>query len=248
MLTIVDADSLIFFSLPKKDSNSTFEDCLNELNNRINDILFKTKADKYILCLTEGKCFRYKKWKYANDYKSSRRDNVLHPFYYSLKEYMKQNYATVSVKELEADDLVSIYAYECREDYTIASIDKDVLGQIPGIHYNYRTAEFQETRVEDIEYNIFRQVLTGDAVDSVYGIQGIGIKTADKLFSKRQDYYHIVLEQYVKRYGVYEGINRFYENYSLIYMLKSFEEVRKEVGLELKLPNYGEVEQSGRNW
>jgi 5'-3' exonuclease len=83
-----------------------------------------------------------------------------------------------------------------------------------------------------------------DTIDGIFGIRGIGEKTAKKLFENRQDYYHVVLEEYVKSYGVYEGINRFYENYSLIRLLTSFEDVRREVGLELELPNFEEIGKS----
>lgn len=247
MLTIIDGDSLVFFSLPKKhQENPTLEDCLDELRARINDILVKTNATKYIICITEGRCFRYKKWKFSPNYKDNRKDNKFHPFFYAIKEYMKQNFNVVSCKDLEADDLVVIYANECKEEYTVCSVDKDVLGQVSGIHYNYRKAQFQETKESEIQYNIWKQVLTGDIVDGVFGIRGIGSKTADKLFENRQDYYHVVLEQYVKYYGIYEGINKFYENYSLIRLLTSFDDVKREVGLELELPKFEEVGKSER--
>lgn len=242
MVTIIDGDSLIFLSLPKKNQeNPSYENCLLELHSRINDILIKTKADKYVICITEGKCFRYKKWKFSSNYKANRQDIKINPMYYSLKEYMKQNFNVVSYRELEADDLVSVYANECNEPYTVCSVDKDVIGQVAGIHFNYRNNTFIETKTEEIEFNTWKQVLVGDTIDGVYGIRGIGDKTANKLFEGRLDYYHVVLEQYVKTYGVYEGINRFYENYSMIYLLKSFDDVKREVGLDLELPNFQEV-------
>ena len=249
MLTIIDGDSLIYLSLPKKNQeNVTYEYCIAEMTNRINDILVKTNATKYIICLTEGKCFRYKDWKYATDYKANRKnkDNKSNvpPIFYAMKEHLKQNFNSYWVKELEADDLVSIIAYECKEPYTVCSIDKDVIGQIPGIHFNYRNQVFIETKEEEIQYNTWKQVLTGDLIDGIYGIRGIGESTAKKLFNNRQDYYHVVLEQYVKVYGIYEGINRFYENYSLIYLLKSFDEVKREVAIDMKMPKFKEIGES----
>jgi len=247
MVAIIDGDSLIYFSLPKKDQeNKSYENCVLELHSRFYDLIKKTGATKYVICITEGRCFRYKKWKFASSYKLNRKDLKINPIFYALKEYMKQTFNVVSYKDLEADDLVAVYANECKEKYTVCSIDKDVLGQVEGIHFNYRTSSFIQTKKEDIEYNTWKQVLIGDAIDGIYGISGIGEKTAKKLFEGRNDYYHVVLEQYVKNYGVYEGINRFYENYSLIYLLKSFEEVKREVGLELELPNFEEIKINGR--
>ncbi len=247
MLTIIDGDSLIYLSLPKKNQeDTTYERCLLEMNERINEILITTKATKYIICLTEGKCFRYKDWKYATNYKENRKNNGsnIPPIFFAMKEHLKRNYNTMWMHQLEADDLVSVIAYECNEDYTVCSMDKDVIGQIPGIHYNYGKRMFIETRKDEIEYNTFKQVLTGDTIDGIYGIRGIGDATAIKLFNNRQDYYHVVLEQYVKVYGIYEGINRFYENYSLIYLLKSFKEVEREVGIKMEMPKFEYIAES----
>jgi 5'-3' exonuclease len=240
MLAIIDGDSLIYFSLPKKqDEASTYENCLIELQSRINEILTITKATKYVICITEGRCFRYNRWKFASNYKANR-ESSKPPMFYALKEYMKQNYNVISQKELEADDLVSIIANECNEPYTVCSIDKDVLGQVEGIHFNYRNKTFVETKKEEIDYNIFKQVLIGDTIDGVYGIRGIGEVTAKKLL-ENGNYLNVVLEQYIKTYGTHEGLVRFYENYTLIRLLRSFEDVQREVGLKIEMPNFRDV-------
>lgn len=55
----------------------------------------------------------------------------------------------------------------------ICSIDKD-LRMIPGKHYNFVTGEFFE--IEELEglYNFYEQLLIGDRVDNIIGVNGIG--------------------------------------------------------------------------
>ena len=55
---------------------------------------------------------------------------------------------------MEADDLVSIWAYEAidnNEEYVICGIDKDLL-QIPGQHYNYGKDTWQLVNEKDISW------------------------------------------------------------------------------------------------
>lgn len=75
-----------------------------------------------------------------------------------------------------------------------------------------------------------------DTTDNVKGIQGVGEKTSLKLLqnNKALDKLNICLKEYIKRYGsVYQGINRFFETFSMVYLLKSFREVERETGIKL---------------
>lgn len=90
------------------------------------------------------------------------------------------NKGAVASTGMEADDLVSIWAYEAREkdeQYVICGIDKDLL-QIPGNHYNYNKNTW--TFIDDniANYNLMIQCLTGDTTDNIKGIKGIGPKKA----------------------------------------------------------------------
>ncbi|MDD9803164.1 MAG: hypothetical protein OXU53_11530, partial [Deltaproteobacteria bacterium] len=108
------------------------------------------KAIKATMLDIEAQCFasemkvavkghgNFRKDLYAN-YKSNRvtKDDIKDYLNYGHK-HMLEKYDAVQADGMEADDLVSIWAYEAREEevpYVIAGIDKD-LKQIPGNHYN----------------------------------------------------------------------------------------------------------------
>lgn len=81
---------------------------------------------------------------------------------------------------MEADDLVSIWAWESRlkgEDYVVAHIDKD-LNCIPGKHYHYRENTVYEVSEEFARVHYYEQILKGDPTDNIPGAKGIGDKRA----------------------------------------------------------------------
>ena len=98
---------------------------------------------------------------------------------------MVDEYQAVMADGMEADDLVSIWAYEARElelPYCVVGIDKDLL-QIPGNHYNFNKQEGQFVDDDTANLNLMLQCLTGDSTDNIPGIKGIGPKKADKILS-----------------------------------------------------------------
>jgi len=129
---------------------------------------------------------------------------------------------------MEADDLVSIWAYEARErkeQYVICGIDKDLL-QIPGNHYNYNKATWQFIDDETAHYNLMLQCLTGDTTDNIMGLKGIGPKKGAKLlegvssaelWSKVQDLW--------KEHGYHQ--EQCLTSYNLLRMLTTWEEYEK---------------------
>ena len=89
----------------------------------------------------------------------------------------------IPADNMEADDLVCIWAYEAREaedQYVICGIDKD-LKQIPGNHYNYGKDTWDFIDDDTGHYNLMLQCLTGDNTDGIPGLKGIGPKKAEKI-------------------------------------------------------------------
>ena len=123
------------------------------------------------------------------------------PVHYELiREYLASAWGCVVVEEQEADDAIGIAAYEFKdpEDYLIMSIDKD-LDMLRGWHYNfikdskYLIDEYQAIR------NFYKQILTGDRVDNIVGLKGIGPKKAEKILQdclNEKDLYQAVLDAY----------------------------------------------------
>lgn len=233
MIALIDGDSLLFFSLPKKDVYKTVEECVESLNDRIYNILNTVKAKEYVIFLTGSKNYRKKHWKYSYDYKKTRKDIKLPPVFHYLREYLLQNWNVYTHPNLEADDLVTYYKSIYNDKAVICSPDKDVLFQNVGMHFNYGKMQFIENTERESNYFLWKQIAMGDAGDSVGGIKGVADKTVDKWFKKitdENDYQKIVISEYISRYGIHEGINRFFETFSMVYLLKTDQEMMLEIG------------------
>ena len=98
----------------------------------------------------------------------------------------------------EADDSIAIAHTESNYTTVIASIDKDFL-QLPGKHWNFVKKEMTEVNEAEALLNFYRQVLTGDRVDNIIGLKGIGPVKADKILANctsRAEMYLACIEAY----------------------------------------------------
>ena len=77
---------------------------------------------------------------------------------------------------MEADDLLAIWQTE--NPGVIVSVDKDML-QVKGLHFNIRDWKYQWVTEDEADYLLMKQVLTGDSVDNIKGLAGIGPVKAD---------------------------------------------------------------------
>ena len=82
----------------------------------------------------------------------------------------------------EADDSIAIEHTARNYESVIASIDKDFL-QLRGNHWNFVKKEMTFVTEEEAIKNFYRQVLTGDRVDNIIGLKGIGPVKADKILA-----------------------------------------------------------------
>tara|TARA_R110000744_G_scaffold93772_2_gene181122 strand:- start:11431 stop:12180 length:750 start_codon:yes stop_codon:yes gene_type:complete len=244
IIALIDADSLIYYEMGKE----TLEIALDGIDSRINQMLQITGATHYAGFLTQGKCFRYKVAK-NRPYKGNRKYGDKPIIFPAIKEYLKQKWGCTVITQLEADDLVSVF----HKDKTtiICSPDKDVLYQNIGSHYNYGKAELVVvTKLDAIRF-LWKQVLMGDSTDGIEGLPKVGPKTADKLLELVQplDMPEFVLNKYIEKFGISNGIDKFAETFKLIYILKSQEDVLRETGIELpELVTYDVESQKENEW
>lgn len=169
---LIDADSLCYFC-----SKETIQESIDNIDSMIKDIINKVNADWFVLFLSEGKYFRHK---VDENYKAQRPTTSNLLWIRTLKAYLKEKYSGYVFHGVEADDLVAFFSRKYPNS-TVCSADKDVLKQIEGKNYNYRTKEFIETTEEEAIKFTFIQALMGDAADNIKGIPGCGIKTAEKI-------------------------------------------------------------------
>ena len=81
----------------------------------------------------------------------------------------------------EADDSIAIEHTARNHESIIASIDKDFL-QLRGNHWNFVKKEMTVVTEEEALLNFYLQVLTGDRVDNIIGLKGIGpVKAKQRL-------------------------------------------------------------------
>ena len=227
---LIDGDSLIYYEMGR----DTLEEALEGIDMRIRQMLTETECTQYAGFLTIGKCFRYTAAK-TKPYKGNRRKGDKPIIFPAIKEYLKQEWNFTSIPELEADDLVSIYHTDPFGSTVICSPDKDVLYQNRGIHFNY--GKYETIVVDEIEATTFlwKQMLMGDSTDGIQGIPKVGPKTAKAWLKDigREEMPIFVLKKYIEKFGIHEGISKFAETFKLIYILKSTEDVLREINIEL---------------
>lgn len=116
-----------------------------------------------------------------------------------IREYMISAWAFSVQDQQEADDAIGIRAYTLgEEDYVICSIDKD-LNNLRGKHYNFVKNEAYYVTEEQAIKNFYLQLLTGDRVDNIPGLSGIGPKKAEKILEDcvtEEELYSAVLKAY----------------------------------------------------
>tara|TARA_R110002012_G_scaffold6578_6_gene31333 strand:- start:17835 stop:18581 length:747 start_codon:yes stop_codon:yes gene_type:complete len=227
-IALIDGDSLIYYEMNKP----TLEEALQGIDTRITHMLEQCDSNKYAGFLTAGKCFRYAAAK-TKPYKGNRKYSNKPIIFPAIKEYLRQKWNFISVPELEADDLVSVYHDPMKT--VICSPDKDVLYQNKVANYNYGKAEFVAVDENEAITFLWKQMLMGDSTDGIQGIPKVGPKTADTWLKDvvPQDMPKFVLEKYIEKFGIHEGITKFAETFKLVYILKTKEDVLRETGIEL---------------
>jgi hypothetical protein len=227
-IALIDGDSLIYYEMGKP----TLEEALNSLDGRLHQMFEMTHATKYAGFLTSGKCFRYAAAK-TKPYKGNRKYGDKPIIFPAIKEYLRQMWGFTSIPELEADDLVSVYHDPLKT--IICSPDKDVLYQNIGTHYNYGKAEKVVCTSSHTKTFLWKQMLMGDSTDGIQGIPKVGEKTSEKWVNTTRplDLPEFVLEKYIEKFGMSEGISKFAETFKLVYILQTKEDVLRETGIEL---------------
>jgi len=116
----------------------------------------------------------------------------------------------------EADDSIAIAHVENNYKSIIASIDKDFL-QLRGNHWNFVKKEMTFVSEEEAIKNFYRQVLTGDRVDNIIGLKGIGPVKADKILYERES----PAEMYTACVQAYGSTERVIENCRLLWLRRT---------------------------
>ncbi len=163
--------------------------CLHSVNKMIEGILEAVDADEAVIYLSGATNFRND---LVDDYKANR-DTKHKPHHYeAIKAHLKSRWEAIVTDGIEADDAMGIAQWsdmdkhgydELDADTCICTVDKD-LNMIAGWHYNFRKGDLFFVDPEDADRYFFKQLLTGDTVDNIEGLKGVGDKTAEKILNR----------------------------------------------------------------
>lgn len=197
MLALIDAD-IVCYRIGFASEDVSEKICLARCAEFMEELVMKPWVGDYQGFLTGSNNFR-KDIAVTAPYKGNRTQSK--PKHYELiREYLNKAWACEVIEGQEADDAIGIKAYEMEdvEDYVIMSIDKD-LNMIRGWHYNFIKDEKYLVNDQEAIKHFYTQILTGDRVDNIVGLKGVGPKKAEKILQDcitEADMYKAVLEAY----------------------------------------------------
>lgn len=197
MIALIDAD-IITYRIGFASEDVSEKLCVSRCAEFMEELVMKPWVGDYLGFLTGSNNYR-KEIAVTAPYKGNRTQE--RPKHYNLiREYLEKAWGCVVVNGQEADDAIGIKAYEFdnTEDYVIMSIDKD-LDMIRGWHYNFIKDNKYFVDDQEAIKHFYTQILTGDRVDNIFGLKGIGPKKAAKILEDcktEEDMYKAVLEAY----------------------------------------------------
>ncbi len=148
-------------------------------DSSIASIMRETDADSYTL-VVKGKKENFRKSiPYPVEYKGGRAEKPSN--FKQVQEYMLSLPNLYFAEGMEVDDALGILQDKETDTTVICTVDKDLLYGVPGLKYHLDQKKMFKTTEEAANNFHFRQLLTGDSVDNILGITGIGPKTAEKL-------------------------------------------------------------------
>jgi len=220
LMPIIDGDILCYrvgFACneeTEKVAIRTMADMLEEL------VFIELSSNIHVGYLTGKENYRHDIAK-TKPYKGNRKDAPRPVHLHSLREYLITAWDFRVANGQEADDAIGIHATLTRDNSIIVSIDKD-LDMIPGHHYNPVKKDHYYVNDKDAIKNFYRQILTGDKVDNVQGLRGIGPKKADKILGD----FDTDLAMYEAVLKAYDGdAERVLENGQLLWIRRRKDEI-----------------------
>lgn len=245
-IALIDGDVLLHASVWETRS---FEEAKSKLLFNIQDYCDGAFCEDYIIAVgpLTGKNFRddlYPQYKQTATRVKGRGERPTHhndakDFLYSLPTVTIADYC-------EADDLIAQWATSLGDKSVIVTIDKD-LNQIPGHHYSPKFEKYFVVSEQEAKEFFLYQLMIGDSMDKIPGVEGIGPKKADLLIKQSKGDLNTlataVLGLYKMKYND-QWKNTFLANAKLLYLQRqerdyyTFEHFEKEyLNAACSLPN-----------
>lgn len=197
MLALIDAD-IVTYRIGFASNEESEKIAVSRCADFMEELVMKPWVGDYKGFLTGSGNYRYDIAK-TQPYKGNRKAEK--PKHYELlREYLIKAWGCEVIEGQEADDAIGIKAYEIedKESFVVMSIDKD-LDMIEGWHYNFvKDDKYFITEMSAL-INFYRQILTGDNVDNIPGLKGIGPAKSAKILKDcktEADLFNAVLKAY----------------------------------------------------
>lgn len=249
MRPLVDFDMLLyeisFINQMKNEAGvpviRSFDSVLSCLEGKLECIYNETWADEEPVLYITGSNAIKKAFKGYDDHPINFREGIAvtkkykgdrnqpKPFHYmNLLVYAVAHLNPKIAWGMEADDLICADHLKDKENTIRCTRDKDFRGS-PGWLYGWETTRQAPFPVTDIDVEsadkfFFKQMLTGDSVDSIPGLPGIGPKRADDLLDDVEGWGDLLeaTKQAYKDRGF--GKKYFIEQGNLLWMSRSLHE------------------------
>jgi 5'-3' exonuclease len=234
MKALIDGD-IVVYSIGYASENDPVEAAYERVDGVITNIILATGATDYSVYLSDSSENSFRHQIYPQ-YKANRTQPK--PIWYNeIKEYLMDKHEAKVAYGMEADDSLGInqeYPIYWRElddegnqvvtyETVLCTIDKD-LDMLPGLHYSWpiiRKGEVvREAKLYEVDYDtglrhFWKQVITGDRTDNIFGIEGMGDKKADKFMADiPTESLHDAIRE------LYSDDERFYLNCNLLWIMR----------------------------
>jgi len=223
VIGLIDGDVLIYRAINKSEKdnikpNDAFDIVLEAIKR-------ETACQEYSLHVSGKGNFRKEIKQPYTIYKGKRKDKP--PQFRALKDYIIEKYKPIMHDGLEADDTISIEANEYIKQnqlYMLITIDKD-LKTIGGLFYNLMYNNLIAVSTTDAIEFFHEQLLTGDTVDNIPGIEGVGKVKAGKILKDKniKEQFESIVNAYKKHYGQ-DHRNRLEVMGKMLFLLKKLDD------------------------
>lgn len=210
-MILVDADIICYrIGFATQDSESPSY-ILDVLNNYVCGVLAACDPyEDFQLYLTGRTNFR-KDIAITAPYKGNRKSEK--PLHFNfIRAALEGDWEAVVIEGEEADDAIAIEGTRLGDNCIMCSVDKD-FDQIPGWHYNFVKKHRYYVTPEEGLFFFYCQILMGDRIDNIIGINGIGEKKSAKILEGMTEQ-----EMYDKCVELHESEERVIENARLLWL------------------------------
>ena len=194
-LALIDSDILCYQAIASTEQEIDWGDDVWTLytdlkqakdvfNAAVDAITNKLRPDDILHCLSDHQN-NFRK-QVDPTYKSNRKGTRKPVGYKALRDWIVDTYPSMTMPNLEADDVMGILATKPENigKCVVVSSDKD-LKTIPCKLYRPMQDELLEITEAEADRYFFHQTLTGDTTDGYKGCAGVGEKTATKILGNK---------------------------------------------------------------